>query len=112
MAWTGQEYLVWPVSTEGILLREALPFSNMPNRYRYVSASPRSDLLVRLSGPEITDIAFSHGWDVFRGRALSSVSTYANAKVLLLGDSGVGERLIWGITGRKPVPSGLGQALQ
>jgi len=49
-------------------------------------------LFARLDGPGITDIAFRHDWgDALHAESPGSVSTYANAKVLLLGDSGVGK---------------------
>jgi GTPase SAR1 family protein len=90
MGWTSNEYLIWDISTGEVLLKEPLPTSAHLG-YRYVSASPRSDLFVRLNGPGISDIAFSYGWDVPRSRSPGSVITYANAKILLLGDSGVGK---------------------
>ena len=88
--WTRDKYLVWSVSDGEILLREPLP-AYADFGYRYISASPHNDLLVKLNGPETSDIAFFHGWEAYRGQLLNSVSTYANAKVLLLGDSGVGK---------------------
>ena len=90
IGWTLDKYLVWSVSAGAIISQGRLPTAVEPG-YRYVSASPRSTLLVRLNGPEATDIAFSHGWDAYHGQPARSVSTYANAKVLLLGDSGVGK---------------------
>jgi WD40 repeat protein len=90
IGWTNSEYFVWSVSTGEIQLKEPLPASGDLG-YRYVSASPCSDLFVRLNGPGAEEIAFSHGWDTTRGRSPRSVITYANAKVLLLGDSGVGK---------------------
>jgi GTPase SAR1 family protein len=86
--WTDREYLVWSVSSGETRVEGTLPAGERSG-YRYVSASPHSDLLVRLCGPDFSDITFSHGWDL--ARAPKSVSTYANAKVLLLGDSGVGK---------------------
>jgi serine/threonine protein kinase len=88
--WTHHDYVVWSVRAGEIVLRQKLPVS-ADYGYRYVSASSRSNLLVTLNGPELSDIAFSYGWGADRGRASASVSTYANAKVLLLGDSGVGK---------------------
>ena len=47
-----------------------------------------------LGGPAVADTEFSHdlnAFGAFGGTAPTSVSTYANAKVLLLGDSGVGK---------------------
>jgi GTPase SAR1 family protein len=91
VGWTHATYLVWSASAGAIVSQgRRLPIS-VDFGYRYASASPRSTLLVRLNGPEATDIAFSHGWDAYHGQPSSSVSTYANAKVLLLGDSGVGK---------------------
>jgi GTPase SAR1 family protein len=90
--WTDEECFVWSVPFWEILMRFKLPVpAREVYRYRYVSSSPRSDLLVRLNGPELAGIAFTHGWGGDRGQSSVSVSTYANAKVLLLGDSGVGK---------------------
>jgi len=89
-SWTNNEYFVWSAQAGRIVSRQKLPVS-ADFGYRYVSASRRGSLLLTLEGPELTDIAFSHGWDADRGHAPTSVSTYANAKVLLLGDSGVGK---------------------
>jgi WD40 repeat protein len=88
--WTPSEYVVWSVQAGRIASRTTLPVSANFG-YRYASASRRDSLLVRLEGPELTNIAFSHGWDAHRGHTPASVSSYANAKVLLLGDSGVGK---------------------
>ncbi len=88
--WTYHKYLVWSVTAGEILLSEELPARVSPG-YRHVSASPRGRLLVMLNGPETADITFSHGWDAYGGRPPGTVSTYANAKVLVLGDSGVGK---------------------
>ena len=90
MAWTREKYLVWSVSTGDIRSQEDLPFGPAPTS-RYVSASPHSDLIAKVTGPGEGDIAISHGWGGDRDKPPSSVSTYANAKVLMLGDSGVGK---------------------
>jgi len=90
IGWTRDEYHAWSVSTGEILLQESLPV-HAEYGYRYVSASSHSTLLVGLNGPKAGDIKFSHGLDAYRGQAPNSVSTYANAKILLLGDSGVGK---------------------
>lgn len=88
--WTPDEYVVWSVQAGRIVSRATLPVpANFG--YRYASASRRSSLLVTLEGPALTDIAFSDGRDADRDHAPASVSSYANAKVLLLGDSGVGK---------------------
>ena len=89
-SWTNNEYVVWSIQAGRIVSRQNLPVS-ADFGYRYVSASRRGRLLVTLKGPELTDIAFSHGWDTDRDHAPTSVSTYTNAKVLLIGDSGVGK---------------------
>ena len=47
--------------------------------------------MAMLGGPAVSDITLSRGWYVPGGMQPKSVSTYANAKVLLLGDSGVGK---------------------
>ena len=88
--WTRDEYHVWSMPTGEILLQQKLPATAYLG-YRYASASPHSDLLARLDGLDISNIAFSHGWGTHRDQPPTSVSTYANAKVLLLGDSGVGK---------------------
>jgi GTPase SAR1 family protein len=90
LGWTSGECIAWSVSAWEIVFQQRLLIQNRPG-YRYASASPRSDLLVTLGGAGISDIAFSHGWGTHRGQPPASVSTYANAKVLLLGDSGVGK---------------------
>jgi len=88
--WTPYEYVVWSVQAGRIASRTTLPVSANFG-YRYASASRRDSLLVTLEGPKLTDIAFSNSWDAHRGHTPASVSSYANAKVLLLGDSGVGK---------------------
>jgi len=92
VGWTPDEYLAWSVSVGDILSQQELPVPAGLG-YRYASASPRGDLFVKLDGPDVADIAFSHGWDSdgHHRPPPASVSTYANAKVLLLGDSGVGK---------------------
>jgi hypothetical protein len=89
-SWTNDEYVVWSAQAGRIVSRQKLPVSAYFG-YRYASASRRGSLLATLEGPKLTDIAFSQGWDAARSHAPTSVSTYANAKVLMLGDSGVGK---------------------
>jgi WD40 repeat protein len=89
--WTPSEYAAWSIPTGEIVLQQQLPSSTAIFGYRYASSSPHSNLVVTLNGSKNTDIAFSHGWEVYRDHPSRSVSTYANAKVLLLGDSGVGK---------------------
>ena len=88
--WTDDQCLIWSVSSWKILSRQPLPTSADVG-YRYTSASPRNSLLVKVNGPGTADIEFSPGWGGNVDHAPASVSTYANAKVLLLGDSGVGK---------------------
>ena len=88
--WTSREYLVWSGSSWEILLRQKLP-AEPHLTYRHLSASPRTTLLARVGGPQTSDIVLSHDWGTDGGEPPQSVSTYANAKVLMLGDSGVGK---------------------
>ena len=90
VGWTGLGYIFWSVSDWEILAQGTFA-GTVRIGYRYLSASPSSDLLVSLDGPEISDITFSHHPDPHSVQPGTSVSTYANAKVLLLGDSGVGK---------------------
>jgi GTPase SAR1 family protein len=90
VGWTGFGYIFWSVSDWEILAQRNFA-GPVRIGYRYLSASPSSDLLVSLDGPEISDITFSHHPDPHSVQPGISVSTYANAKVLLLGDSGVGK---------------------
>ena len=90
IGWTRDECYAWSVSSGEILLQEPLPVA-AEYGYRHVSSSPHGTLLARLNGPKIGDIKFSHGLESYRGQAPNAVSTYANAKILLLGDSGVGK---------------------
>lgn len=90
VGWTQREYTAWSVTSGEIVGQDTLPV-RADWGYRYISASPRDDLLVRLDGPALRDVTFSNGWDARRAQPPASVSTYANAKVLLLGDSGVGK---------------------
>lgn len=90
LGWTRQAYHVWPGSGDSTLSREDLP-ARVDWGYRHAAASPRSDLLVRLNRSRTAGIEVSRGWSALPGSAPESVSTYANAKVLLLGDSGVGK---------------------
>jgi GTPase SAR1 family protein len=101
MAWTENRYLAWSVPTWEILLQEELPFAPGP-RSRCVSASPNSDLIAKVTGPDAGDIAISHGWGGDRDAPPNSVSTYANAKVLMLGDSGVGKSGLAMVLAREP----------
>jgi hypothetical protein len=92
IGWTHKSFLVWSLATGEIRWRGPLPPGVRPSYgYRYASASRSSTILVTLGGPAIADIVFSRGWDSAPGMPAASVSTYANAKVLLLGDSGVGK---------------------
>jgi hypothetical protein len=90
IGWTNFACTAWSASDWKILARRKFPISAGIG-YRYLSASPSSDLLVSLDGPEISDITFSRDPDPHWVQPGRSVSTYANAKVLLLGDSGVGK---------------------
>jgi GTPase SAR1 family protein len=89
-SWTGYEYRVWSVSTWDLLAKSALSGFKQVG-YRHASASLLSPLLVTLDEREPTAITFFNGWDANRSQPPGSVSTYANAKVLMLGDSGVGK---------------------
>jgi GTPase SAR1 family protein len=102
VAWTENKFLAWSVSTGEILAQEELPVRLGPG-FRYISVSPNSDLIARVSGPGADDIAISHGWGGDRATPPpSSVSTYANAKVLMLGDSGVGKSGLAMVLAREP----------
>ncbi len=90
VGWTDSEYFAWSGSTGQLLLREPLPVAAEIG-YRLISPSNRSSLFARLEGPSINDIAFSHTWSAHYAQPPGSVSTYANAKILMLGDSGVGK---------------------
>jgi GTPase SAR1 family protein len=90
LSWTSEEYLVWSVASGAIQWQSRLPTTGSLG-YRYAAASRRGNLLVMADGPLIDDISFSRGWETTAGAPPGSVSTYANAKVLLLGDSGVGK---------------------
>jgi GTPase SAR1 family protein len=90
VAWTNYGYLTWAVSDGEIVAQGTFP-ALVDIGYRYLSTSLSSDLFVSLNGPDVSDITFSRSWDAYRGRSPNSVSTYANAKILLLGDSGVGK---------------------
>jgi GTPase SAR1 family protein len=101
VAWTTRKYLAWSVSTGEIWSQEGLPFE--PDiESRYVSASPRRDLIAKVTGPGEGDIAISRGWGGGRDKPPGSVSTYANAKVLMLGDSGVGKSGLAMVLAREP----------
>jgi GTPase SAR1 family protein len=58
---------------------------------RTVAASARSDLLVRLAATPSPGITLSRGPITSAEHRPRVISTYANAKILLLGDSGVGK---------------------
>ncbi len=90
VGWTRNTYLFWSVATGEIMRHGRLP-SEAVFGGRQIAASKNSTLLVMLSGPAVTDIKFSRGWDTGPGSQPGSVSSYANAKILLLGDSGVGK---------------------
>ena len=90
VGWTNSGYFFWSLADWNILKQGIFPFAATIG-YRYLSASPSSDLLVSLDGPEISDITFARGLTSHQVDAPGSVSTYANAKILLLGDSGVGK---------------------
>ncbi|MGH3887118.1 MAG: hypothetical protein ACRDSZ_11245, partial [Pseudonocardiaceae bacterium] len=93
VGWTADELVVWSTATWDVRWQGSLPAPAVdhPWGYRPLTVSQRSTLIATLGGPAITDIAFSRGWDAAAGSGPGSVSTYANAKVLLLGDSGVGK---------------------
>lgn len=88
--WTYDEYFIWSTAEWDLRWQGPLPTQGGLG-YRYVSASQRSTLLARLNGPSVTDITFARQWDASAGDEPGSVSTYTNAKVLLLGDTGVGK---------------------
>lgn len=88
--WTRDEYFIWSTTEWDLRWQGPLP-TRGDLGYRYVSASRCSTLLARLDGPSVTDITFSRRWDASAGDKPGSVSTYTNAKVLLLGDTGVGK---------------------
>ena len=56
-----------------------------------MTASTQTDLLIRITGAEDTDVSLSRGPIIPTEHRPSTVSTYANAKIVLLGDSGVGK---------------------
>jgi GTPase SAR1 family protein len=88
--WTSYGCFSWSAPDGTLLAQESLT-ARPEIGYRYLSASPSSDLLASLAGPEVSDIKLSHGLDTRQVAPPDSVSTYANAKILLLGDSGVGK---------------------
>ena len=88
--WTNFDFTFWSALDWGIMAQRRFP-STVNIGYRYLSTSPSSDLLVSLDGPELSDITFSRRPDRHWVQPDNSVSTYANAKILLLGDSGVGK---------------------
>jgi GTPase SAR1 family protein len=90
VGWTYSSYIFWSASDWKILAQRKFSITTQIG-YRYLSASPSTDLLVSLDGPGISDITFSRRPDPRWVQPGSSVSTYANAKILLLGDSGVGK---------------------
>lgn len=90
-SWTDDTYHVWSAATGEIKRQESLPVPWSDVGFRYAAASRRSELWVTLDGPTAADITIRHGWDIAPQDLPVSVSTYANAKVLLLGDSGVGK---------------------
>jgi WD40 repeat protein len=92
IGWSADNFFVWSVATWELRWQGPLPAGvSRAYDYRYASASRSSTLIATLDGPAISDIKISRGWDSAPGAAARSVSTYANAKVLLLGDSGVGK---------------------
>jgi GTPase SAR1 family protein len=90
IGWTPNTYLFWAVSTGQIMWQGPLA-TGATLGSRNIAAFRHRALLVTLNGPAITDIRFSSGWDASLGSQPGVVSTYTNAKVLLLGDSGVGK---------------------
>ncbi len=95
VGWTYREFFVWSAAVWDLQWQGPLPAGPLPKTgswgYRYSSASRRSTLLVSMGGPVVADITFSRAWEASAGGRPGSVSTYANAKVLLVGDSGVGK---------------------
>jgi GTPase SAR1 family protein len=95
VGWTDHEFFAWSTTSWNLIWQGHLavqPFKMMGTfARRDISVSARSTLLVKRDGPTLGDITFSHSWDASAETHPVSVSTYANAKVLLLGDSGVGK---------------------
>jgi WD40 repeat protein len=90
VGWTSNSYLFWSITTGDIRWQGPLA-TRSPLAARKIAASRNSTLVVTLTGPALSDIKFSRGWDASPGNQPHVVTTYANAKVLLLGDSGVGK---------------------
>ncbi len=90
VGWTANAYLLWSIDTGQLKWQGTLAIkATLPGRI--ISASRTRALLVMLSGPAITNIIFSGGWDDSAENHPGMVSAYTNAKILLLGDSGVGK---------------------
>lgn len=90
VGWTGHMCTAWSAATGEIRWREDLS-TPIGTGVKYASASQRSGLLANLGSLAIDDIRFARGWENVASETAATVSTYANAKVLLLGDSGVGK---------------------
>jgi WD40 repeat protein len=90
VGWTRNTYLFWSIDTGQIKWQGTLAVA-AKHSHRTISASRNRALVAILSGPAVADIVFSGGWDDSLGTQPGTVSTYTNAKVLLLGDSGVGK---------------------
>lgn len=94
VGWTVNELVVWSTATWDVRWQGPLPAPAdlyAYAGYRPLAVSEQSTLVATLGGPAVTDITFSRGWDAATSSSAGSVSTYANAKILLLGDSGVGK---------------------
>lgn len=93
VGWTDNELVVWSTATWDVRWQGPLPAPSDDDfaGYRPLAVSRQSTLIANVGGPAVTDITFSHGWDATSSSSTGSVSTYANAKILLLGDSGVGK---------------------
>jgi GTPase SAR1 family protein len=94
VGWTHEEFFVWSAAGWDLRWQGPLPAESrnaVTMGYRYISASRSSTLLASMGGPAVTDITLSRALDASTGERPGSVSTYANAKVLLVGDSGVGK---------------------
>jgi WD40 repeat protein len=92
VGWGPSEFVVWSTATWDVRQQGPLlaPADGRFLGYRPFAVSKQSTLVATFDGTAIADIAFSQGWDA-TASSTGSVSTYANAKVLLLGDSGVGK---------------------